>query len=108
MGFQGKGDPGEPPAALFGPQIRHRLSTEDWRLSMARRAYMDGTITVDEFENCVEHVLAGGSLSADGRLGGLMGFCLHRMAVVDDDGHQMCMHCGWRSVRRRVPFDLTH
>jgi hypothetical protein len=43
-------------------------SAESFHLSMARSAYTNGRIDVEEFEECVEHVLAGGCLDAQGRI----------------------------------------
>jgi hypothetical protein len=37
---------------------------------MARWAYLKGRIEVDEFERCVEHVLAGGHLNQQGLIPG--------------------------------------
>lgn len=35
---------------------------------MAKRAYVDGSLTLEEFKQSVEHVLRGGTLNAAGRI----------------------------------------
>ena len=40
---------------------------EDFHLHMARSAYVDGKMEVEEFEDCVAHVLAGGHLNQYGK-----------------------------------------
>lgn len=49
-----------PPAA---PPTR-----ESFHLGSARRAYVSGELTIEEFERSVEHVLEGGHLDAGGRI----------------------------------------
>jgi len=72
MGHQPRRDPGLPLAALYGPQIRPVRSPdrESFHLHMARLAYIEGAIDVEEFEGNVAHVLAGGTLNAQGRIEG--------------------------------------
>lgn len=42
-----------------------RLTRESFHLGCARRAYFDGEITVERFEECVGIVLNGGTLPRD-------------------------------------------
>jgi hypothetical protein len=67
MGHQPRRDPGSPPAALYGPQIRSP-DRESFHLHMARLAYVEGCIDVDEFERAIAHVLGGGYLNSRGRI----------------------------------------
>lgn len=41
---------------------------ESFHLGMAKRAYVDGSLTLEEFKQSVEHVLRGGTLNAAGRI----------------------------------------
>lgn len=41
---------------------------ESFHIGMARLAYIEGAIDVGEFESNVAHVLAGGTLNAQGRI----------------------------------------
>jgi hypothetical protein len=69
MGYQPRRSPGALLAALYGPQIRPVRSPdrESFHLHMARLAYIEGSISVEEFEISVAHVLKGGTLDKDGR-----------------------------------------
>ncbi len=44
------------------PPKRARPTRESFHLGMARSAYIEGRIEVDDYERCVEIVLAGGQL----------------------------------------------
>jgi len=65
MGHQPRRDPGSPPAALYGPQII-APDRESFHLGVVRREFIAGHLTLEEFEQGVEHVLGGGWLNADG------------------------------------------
>lgn len=43
-------------------------SRESFHLGRAKRAYIDGLLTLEKLEGSVEHVLRGGTLHADGRI----------------------------------------
>jgi len=43
---------------------------ESFHIGVARLAYIEGAIDVEEFEGNVAHVLAGGTLNAQGRIEG--------------------------------------
>jgi hypothetical protein len=43
-------------------------SRESFHLGMARAAFVDGSLTIEEFEASVAHVLAGGTLDQRGRV----------------------------------------
>jgi hypothetical protein len=44
------------------PKRRVPPDRESFHLGMAREAYVRGSISVERFEECVEHVLRGGHL----------------------------------------------
>ena len=48
---------------------------ETFHLGMARLAYVAGAIDVEEFERSVAHVLDGGTLNANGRIGAYDELC---------------------------------
>ena len=48
---------------------------ETFHIGMARLAYIKGSIDVEEFEASVAHVLAGGTLNQDGRIGAYDELC---------------------------------
>lgn len=56
MGYRVPPQPGPPP------------DRESFHLGMARSAYLNGELTIEEFERSVEHVLRGGHLNHLGRI----------------------------------------
>lgn len=48
---------------------------ESFHLGMARLAYIEGAIDVEELEASVAHVLAGGTLNSNGRIGAYDELC---------------------------------
>jgi hypothetical protein len=57
---------GHAPPRSHGP---YRPPTaESFHLHMARLAFLEGRMSVDEFERSVEHVLRGGTLTQSGRV----------------------------------------
>lgn len=53
----------------YAPKRRGKAPTrESFHLGIAKAAYVDGYLSVEEYERSVEHVLRGGALMSSGRI----------------------------------------